>query len=152
MKDWMRSKMGKPWVGNSPIRPIGLPKKKKRKNRRAKLQNYNEARCREYLRKFWIDFNRTEDGDERLQLLSMAANPPWARVTKELRLKLRRQFQIRYKTLLDAIGEECGVCPNEWREKHHIVPLAYGGINEDINLLAICLECHDAIHPWMRTP
>jgi hypothetical protein len=142
--------MRKSWVRNKPLKPIRLSKKQKRKKKRAKLQNPNVARCRALLDRFWIDFNRTEDGDERLQLLEMAANPPWARVAKELRLKLRKEFRIRYKTLLDGIGEECGVCPNEWREKHHIVPLAYGGINENINLIAICLECHDAIHPWLK--
>lgn len=128
--------------------------KQKRADLRAKLQpelQRNSARCQKYLVAFWTAFNESKSGFERMDLLKEAANPPWQRISPSLLLSLRRQFRRRYTQYLVGISEECAICSGQkWREKHHIVPLSYGGINDNANLLGICMGCHDEIHPWMK--
>jgi hypothetical protein len=47
----------------------------------------------------------------------------------------------------------CQNCGQGGREMHahHIVPLANGGSNELGNLACLCRDCHESIHPHMRT-
>ena len=45
----------------------------------------------------------------------------------------------------------CEVCNiNDAYCMHHIWPLSMGGKNNKENLIAICEECHEEIHPWMK--
>ena len=81
----------------------------------------------------------------------MAANPGWPRVDNALRLRLRKEFSKRYAQYLVGISDECAICSGRrWTEKHHIIPLSHGGINDNVNLMGICVPCHDEIHPWMK--
>jgi len=153
MKDWMRAKIGKPWARIKPIKPIALPKKKRRKNKTSLLQierGRAEVLCLTYLKVFWPRFSAAVSDSERLGLLKAAAKDPgWERVSEDLRKYLRQKFTKMGFRLLDVPVDKCGVCDNPPKEKHHIVPLYFGGINANDNLIMICCECHNAIHPWM---
>lgn len=129
-------------------------KKQRRRERQQTQQEQQiaEAKTRKYLTEFWWKFNLVNTYKDRMDLLKMAANPPWPRVTAKLHTKLRGKYRKLFWKLLAFDIQECVVC-NERRaeEKHHIVPLSFGGINEDIGLLKICLQCHETIHPWMKS-
>lgn len=43
------------------------------------------------------------------------------------------------------VCEGCQCAPSV--DTHHVVPLAKGGCDEDSNLIALCLDCHAAMHP-----
>lgn len=143
---------GKPWiVDHKPKKKKKKRKqhKRKHKHRRAFFIHPYELRCRKYLRDFWDLFNTGKL--DRLRLVCMAANPGWCRVDEGLRLRLRKDFSKRYTQYLVGISEECAICGSRrWTEKHHIIPLAFGGINDNLNLMGICIPCHDEIHPWMK--
>lgn len=149
---------GKPWL----VDELAPKKRKKRKGKkeRRRFKKHRKAaqqditpRIVEYKKaidEFWITFNGCKTTHDRLQLLCRFANPPWKRIDNNLRLLMRKKFGRNWSKLLAGIGPECGCCEvNRWTEKHHIVPLGYGGLNENRNLLAICPTCHDVIHPWM---
>lgn len=134
-------------------------KKKERKRiARASLKQKNDVeliaaakRTAEFLPQFWERFNSANSAFGKRVALISASNPGWPRVSQRLRDKLRLKYFRKYNSLLDGIDIECGCCGSQkWREKHHIVPLAYGGTNTNENLLAICEECHNSIHPWMK--
>ena len=51
---------------------------------------------------------------------------------------------------LPELKGKCEVClENEAYCWHHIKPLCHGGNNADYNLVKVCLECHQKIHPFM---
>jgi len=123
------------------------------RRKKTKFQEENSARkrCEDYLSHFWEKFNLTRTGEEKMRLLQRAASPPWKRVSPAMRLHLRNKYQRHGWKLLDVPISECPVCGNtSASEKHHVIPLCFGGINENRNLLKICYGCHDAIHPWMK--
>lgn len=134
----------------------GKRKSKKSRKKRRDLRSKNRAeivasekRCRAYLKDFWDIFNTGKV--DKMRLLQIAANPGWSRIDNAFRLRLRKAFSRQYTQYLVGISEECAICcGRKWIEKHHIVPLAYGGINDNLNLLGICMPCHDEIHPWMK--
>ncbi len=43
------------------------------------------------------------------------------------------------------------VCPPKSGEWHHIEPKAYGGSDEDENLVFVCGTTHNNIHVYIRT-
>jgi hypothetical protein len=147
---WTNPKFkGKPW-------PAGKqPKKKKaRKRKRSHFHKVTfihpyESRCRAYLKDFWDVFN--SGVLSRSNLVRMASHPGWARIDKGLLKRLRKDFKKQYWQYLQGIDPECAICgARRWVEKHHIVPLCFGGINDNLNLMGICLICHNEIHPWMK--
>jgi hypothetical protein len=164
MKDWMRAKIRKPWKKATGISSnvaanwlnSKAAKKSKRKKRREKKQKLTlerrmaADRCAKYLKYFWPKFTFCETPGDRLALVKEATGLDWW-VSKELRLKLREEYKRNRFRYLAVEIDTCGICEmNRPEERHHVVMLAYGGINADINLLAICLACHDYIHPWMK--
>lgn len=63
------------------------------------------------------------------------------------RKKFRRDRQSKARLLKKA---ECWVClVRKARHRHHVIWLAHGGPNNEINIVALCLKCHAKIHPWM---
>jgi len=163
MKDWMRSKIHKPWKrATQPKALSGAAwlaqkerkevRRKKRKDKKTRLREEMlsaSERTTQYLATFWPKFNAVTNNADRLTLLKRAANPGWGRVTEELRRFLRASFGRKAYQMLVVPIEQCACCENRPQEKHHIVPLSYGGINEELNLIFICETCHNAIHPWM---
>lgn len=133
------------------------PNKKQRRWEKQRLKQQiriwraqSEKKCRDYLKEFWPKFSAAQTKEERLDLLKSAAHPGWELVHKRLKQSIRgKYFNIKVPMLPKEIVE-CGCCiAGRAREQHHIVPVAYGGVNERINILKICLECHNLIHPWM---
>jgi HNH endonuclease len=146
---------GLPWAVDRKNRKAwGSKKTKKQRGRRRQGRKYGNPHakeCQERLLGFWKKFETLPNSAMRLDLLRRMSRPPWRRVSDELRKRLRRQFAVKYRSLLANIDDWCGVCGDGvWKEKHHIIPLSHGGINEDLNLIAICQKCHDEIHPWMK--
>lgn len=68
----------------------------------------------------------------------------------------RRSYYYKYyKMLRNYILPKpeglCEICKTEKAYcKHHIIPLCKGGNNRDENLIDVCLNCHNAIHPFMH--
>lgn len=50
----------------------------------------------------------------------------------------------------------CQYCmqPAEYNHSHchHVLPLSEGGTNHPTNLKTLCVECHEARHPFMQKP
>lgn len=121
---------------------------RKEKAQRAKIES--NKRCAEYLESFWPKFSAACP-KERLALLKVAANPPWSRVSDSMRQSIRDSYSAKRWKYLNFPIEECGCCGEERAtEKHHIIPVAFGGINSDFNLIKIGNRCHEEIHPWLR--
>jgi len=111
----------------------------------------HHARTLLYLRRFWPRW--TAPNANRYSLLLEAASPDWEPIDWRLMVEARAVFEGNYAELLADVGDRCQLCGNDrWSAKHHIVPLEYGGINADNNMIALCHVCHAAIHPWMTVP
>ncbi len=49
-------------------------------------------------------------------------------------------------------GYMCAVCGNTYRLCiHHIIPRSRGGKNHEHNLIALCFDCHRAVHGELGT-
>lgn len=121
------------------------PKPKKLKNERKQAAE----RCRKFLEKFWHDFTLCVTKQQRMDLIKRAVRLEWW-VSERLRMQIRREYLKKKHHLLNIKDVECGIClAAKADEKHHIVMVCYGGINENENLIAICQGCHNEIHPWM---
>ena len=145
---------GLPWAIDETRKKKSKAKKewnRRRKEDRRTLVNPHAGKCNGVLERFWMQFDGLPNTSMRLGYLREMSSPGWPRVDKKLRERLRREYAKKYRFLLVNIDEQCGICGNgPWKEKHHIIPLSFGGINEDLNLIAICVECHNEIHPWMK--
>lgn len=144
---------GKPWAVDRPKKKQQKKKTKhRRKRERLELSDIpNVDKYRDLINRFWNNFEGLPNTQMRLDYLRSVSNPGWPRVSEEVRLKLRKQFAKRYRMLLVNIDDQCGVCGDGvWHEKHHVIPLSYGGMNESLNLIAICESCHNKIHPWLE--
>lgn len=131
----------------------GKPNKTKRRKFKSMARKHRgecEKRCRAYLSQFWPKYTRAGCTEERLMLLQEAANPPWVPASESLRKSIRARYENRKFCFLRGEIVECGACAAaKAKENHHIIPVAFGGINDPINLIKICYSCHNVIHPWM---
>ncbi len=82
------------------------------------------------------------DIDEKINNLKQLANKGFGKINTKEYKKLRAKKN--YLT-----GEVCYICGEKAYCMHHIVPLCHGGNNDDRNLIPICLDCHNKIHPFM---
>lgn len=147
--NWERMKKRK---CKAPRRKKIKQKEKKRLKKQLKIwRSQSEKRCREYLQGFWPKFAVAQSKEEKLVLLKAAAHPGWDMIHGRLAQSIRNRYVNKKVPMLPKEIVECGCCTEgRAREQHHIVPVAYGGINEPMNILKICLECHNLIHPWLR--
>ena len=109
----------------------------------------NNVRCKMYLRRFWMRWKAP--GADRLALLREASTPKWEAIDENDRQVLRVQYAQAYDAFLVGIGKQCQLCgERDWDIRHHIIPCMYGGINADMNLIALCEPCHEEIHDWLK--
>jgi hypothetical protein len=74
------------------------------------------------------------------------------RFTEKDRLKERRALFDKHKDWKLPLepNTKCIVCNNTAQLRHHIVQLRNGGTNGHLNLIPLCVPCHEEIHPWMK--
>ena len=56
---------------------------------------------------------------------------------------------LKYKHL--SPSSLCFVCFNQATCRHHIIQISNGGNNDPGNLIQLCDNCHQLIHPWMKS-
>jgi len=149
---------GLPWAVDKPKKSHNNRRRKARNKRNKKrLAKYHwefdlsKKRATEYLVGFWARFNEATSKEERLEALTAASNPGWPRVSTKVKQWCRRDKGMKIAILFSQMVEVCGCCESaKAEEKHHVVPCSYGGPTIIENILYICMECHNAIHPWME--
>jgi hypothetical protein len=87
-----------------------------------------------------------EDAD-RIDLLRQLADVAVKRPDDWSPLEIRREHEATAR----ESAQRCFCCRTGSRRLywHHIVAIQHGGDNNRRNLVAICLRCHAAVHPWM---
>src|SRR5215469_5791430 len=98
------------------------------------------------LDKFWSQFDKLtgvpQKRDLLLRLACVKVSNPVHRVTR--RIAFQRNKRIKFK-------RQCQVCSGPSVARHHIILLKNGGHNVASNLLIVCKECHEFVHPWLRS-
>ena len=70
------------------------------------------------------------------------------RQTKKANAKRLEYANIRRK--IDYSELKCAKCGSKENiEIHHMIPLAMGGTNDEINLIPLCHSCHKKIHAYI---
>ena len=69
----------------------------------------------------------------------------------QIPLKVRRERFNKNKHLMHPFRKfgRCFACGLRATDRHHIIQLQNGGINSKKNLVSLCKECHEIIHPEM---
>lgn len=67
------------------------------------------------------------------------------------RVERRKEFDKvkKYRHSLKT-HEPCFVCLGEANVRHHLIQLKNGGINCKKNIVSLCNDCHEEIHPWLK--
>jgi hypothetical protein len=105
------------------------------------------------LSKFWVRWRLLDSDELRLAALVQIAGKFNSPVKKNRLNQMRGSFNKKKRKLLKfGNTPKCAVCPNKAMVRHHVIPLNVGGINSPVNLILLCDDCHEEIHPWMRTP
>ena len=81
---------------------------------------------------------------------------------KKYRFKTRMPIEERRKKFLKikkfagfplkrmAKFRHCGICYDPSNVRHHIISLQNGGDNQKRNIIGLCEECHNEVHPWLN--
>lgn len=86
---------------------------------------------------------RVQRGEPRLSLLvEFAKRKAW-------RLTSYRQMRPLSLGMRRGVSP-CFVCSRPGHIRHHVIQVQHGGRNKGSNLVRLCKECHDQIHPWMQ--
>ena len=87
--------------------------------------------------------DRVRAGEPRLALLVEFAS------VKARRLQSYKQMRPMAVCMRPGV-EQCFACARPGYIRHHVIQVMNGGRNKATNLVRLCKECHDQIHPWMR--
>ncbi len=70
----------------------------------------------------------------------------------QIPLKVRRERFNKDKHVIHPFRKfgKCFACGKAARDRHHIIQIQNGGINSKKNLVSLCGECHETIHPELR--
>ena len=93
-----------------------------------------------HVKQFWLKAKT----DDRIELLKEYAS---ISVSNKKLLTIRRK-QYNLKKYIKR--KYCFVCKDKPYEKHHIIQLQNGGNNIGHNIVALCIKCHNIIHPWLK--
>lgn len=67
--------------------------------------------------------------------------------TRARRNMQRQQMQAARRCVLKRDGHRCRACgKGVGLEAHHVVMRSLGGTDEPRNLIALCADCHQAVH------
>ena len=58
----------------------------------------------------------------------------------------RRRERRRTKCFDTASGKRCAACGDSAEERHHIIPIHYGGWTSSENIIHLCSDCHREVH------
>lgn len=109
---------------------------------------------------FWLRFNGKRNKgvgfskEDKLDALVELANRIIPYHTQQALGERRTKFDAA-KTKLHPWRRfgNCFACLSPATARHHIIQLQNGGINSKKNVISLCDECHEAIHPWLaRSP
>jgi 5-methylcytosine-specific restriction endonuclease McrA len=108
------------------------------------------ARCWGWFKAGERDFGVWRKPSEKLQILkSYAPVKEGAGHSKKYQW-MRDEYSRRSGDFWFVIKCPCFICGGVAEHKHHIVPLANGGINHCSNMVPLCGICHSKVHPWME--
>lgn len=86
---------------------------------------------------------------ERFNFLSQSQEKG-SRIPNGLLKQRRKEFDKNKKSLLSLRKSICYVCEsNNDLVRHHVIPLHRGGSNSPKNLVPLCNNCHERLHPWL---
>ena len=93
---------------------------------------------------FWMMVRMQADKIDLLKQLAVVVvqrDPGWSpEAVREEHVHSRRKYH-----------QTCFCCCTGDRRLywHHVIAIANGGDNTQTNIVAICLRCHAAVHPWL---
>lgn len=104
------------------------------------------------LEEFW---KRAEQARTRLgrlnllrQMASVVLGPdPYQPINPK---RMRRHFEKMKARGRYRLKGWCWVCQKETPDhRHHIIPIGHGGRNRQLNIVNVCICCHEAIHGFV---
>jgi hypothetical protein len=81
---------------------------------------------------------------DRMRFLIYCANRGGFIPQEQLRAQ-RIQFEMVREVLCPLAGNPCYVCRKKASDRHHILPLCKGGLNNSSNLVPLCFSCHQTV-------
>jgi 5-methylcytosine-specific restriction endonuclease McrA len=100
------------------------------------------------LERFWRKL--PQDAEGRLALLKKYAEIQ-IKHGRRKRLRRRKAFDRQRETMWRDLCHNCLVCGKPAAHRHHIIPIEHGGPNSLKNIAPLSLDCHQAIHAWLKT-
>jgi len=120
----------------------------KRKNNYKRLTEKEIKAVSVALTSFWKDYETLEFTKNKITMLVNYSNKMFSYFKGKDLYNRRLEFTSLEELKLGK-HETCKVCGSIATERHHIIPLRYGGINVQRNIISICKDCHCKIHPWL---
>lgn len=110
----------------------------------------NERRKRDRtLEKFWDDFKSLKSVQIKLSLVQAMSQLVY-QVGGRRTLQQKRARFNRMKAKYYRAEGKCMICKGEAFVRHHVIQLRNGGSNSGRNLMRVCFQCHEKIHPWLK--
>ena len=137
---------------------------RKPRNRKKKLNQSPEAKMRRALKSFYyLFFRKFKDAskESKIKTLKFYAQKKFRILTNEQHESRRKKFNKKLSNINTILKYnvkkgvvfivKCKVCKeNDSYVRHHIIQLQHGGNNGRKNQIALCKNCHNAIHPWLN--
>jgi HNH endonuclease len=104
----------------------------------------------DYLIELWSSVSILTPPEEKLANLRKMALLQLESLTDKQLKRRRKRFDKKKRGYLRLKEAECFVCGNPRHlDRHHVIQIKNGGSNQPLNLIALCIPCHEKIHPWM---
>jgi|SRR4026207_371916 len=94
-------------------------------------------------------FRRRSKTEDRLALLIEYSNKVIYRRDPKTTRAGRENFETKKKPRIKLEGALCFSCGAPATCRHHVIQLQYGGGNRPHNIVKLCDQCHEKVHPWM---
>ena len=118
-------------------------------------EKYSLRQIKVDLQSFYYYLNACTNRNSRIELLKKYAS-------KKYEFKHRKPLEVRRINFLASAKRKlsklierakfrlCSACFNFVEIRHHIIQLQNGGDNRKKNIITLCNDCHEEIHPWLR--